>query len=124
MNEELIAITKEVIARATHYDVPYVKQAYADKLFIMNVDDDGSVVTMTKEQLVGFQQQSKDANLPPLSDKTEFHYAVADGNMGVVAITRELDVNGRHSRRFLTLIYEYLDGRWQIVKETSISRAK
>lgn len=124
MNEELIAITREVIAHAVRFDVPYVKQAYADKLFIMNVDDQGVAATMTKEQLVGFQQQSKDAGIPPLSDYTEFHYAVADGNMGVVAITRELDVNGRHSRRFLTLIYEYLDGRWQIVKETSISRAK
>ena len=80
-SEQLIELTKSLIDHATHFDLPYVKEVYADKLFIVNV-----------------------------------------GENGVVVITRELEFNGKLSRRFLTLIWEYLSGRWQVVKESSVVR--
>jgi len=120
--EQLIELTRELIYEATHFNVPYVNQIYADKLLIVKVDEHGAVDTMNKEQLVGFVQGNRDANVAPLSTKTEFHYAVCDGNMGMVVITRDLELNGISGRKFFTLIWEYLSGRWQVVKESSVVR--
>jgi len=122
-SEQLIELTKSLIYHATHFDLPYVKEVYADKLFIVNVGENGVVDTMNKEQLMAFIQQNKDSNTEPFSTKTEYHYAVRDENMGMVVITRELEFNGKLSRRFLTLIWEYLSGRWQVVKESSVVRS-
>ena len=121
-SEQLIELTKSLIDHATHFDLPYVKEVYADKLFIVNVGENGVVDTMNKEQLMAFIKQNKDSNTEPFSTKTEYHYAVPDENMGMVVITRELEFNGKLSRRFLTLIWEYLSGRWQVVKESSVVR--
>jgi len=121
-SQELIELTKDLIYHATHFDVPYVKEVYADKFLIVNVDKEGAVETMNKEQLVGFVEGNKHANIAPLSTRTEYHYAVCDGNMGMVVITRELELNGKPSRKFLTVIWEYLSGKWQVVKESSIVR--
>ncbi|MBS1659647.1 MAG: hypothetical protein JST68_01210 [Bacteroidetes bacterium] len=121
-SEQLIELTKQLIYHATHFDLPYVKETYADKLLVINVDENGAVDTMNKEQLVAFVQQNKDTNAKPFSTKTEYHYAVCDENMGMIVITRELEFNGKPSRKFFTIIWEYLAGRWQIVKESSIVR--
>jgi len=121
-SDQLIELTKDLIYHATHFDLPYVKEAYADKLLVVNVDEKGGVNTMDKGQLVAFIQQNKDSNAEPFSTKTEFHYAVCDENMGMVVMTRELEMNGKWSRRFFTVIWEYLSGRWQIAKETSVVR--
>lgn len=121
-SKELIELTEALIYHATHFDLPYVREVYADKLFIVNVGENGVADTMNKEQLMAFIQQNKDSNAEPFSTKTEYHYAVRDENMGMVVITRELEFNGKLSRRFLTLIWEYLSGRWQVVKESSIVR--
>ena len=119
---ELIELTKDLIYHATHFDVQYVKEVYADKLLIVKVDEDGAVDTMNKEQLVAFIQGNKDADTEPLSTKTEYHYAVCDDNMGMVVITRELVFDGKLNRKFFTVIWEYLAGRWQVVKESSVVR--
>jgi hypothetical protein len=121
-SEQLIALTKELIYEATHFNVPYVKQIYADKLLIVKVDENGGVDTMNKEQLVGFVQGNHDANATPFSTKTEFHYAVCDGNLGMVVITRDLELKENPGRKFFTLIWEYLDERWQVVKESYVVR--
>lgn len=121
-SQELIELTKDLIYHATHFDVPYVKEIYADKFLIVNVDKENGIETMNKEQLVAFVQGNKNANIEPLSTKTEFHYAVCDENMGMVVITRELELNGQSSRKFLTVFWENLSGRWQVVKESSIVR--
>lgn len=121
-SEQLIELTKELIYEATHFNVPYVKQIYADNLLIVKVDGNGVVDTMNKEQLVGFVQANSDANAAPFSTKAEFHYAVCDGNMGMVVMTRDLELNGRPDPKFFTLIWEYSSGRWQVVKESSIAR--
>ena len=123
-SEELIKLTQDLIYHATHFDLPYVQDVYADKLLVINVDEKSAVETMNKQQLVSFIQQNRDSKAAPFSTKTEFHYAVQDGNMAMVVITRELELNGQLSRRFLTLIWEYLSGRWQVVKESSIARKK
>ncbi len=81
--EQLIELTKELIYEATHFNVPFVKQVYADNLLIVKVDENGQVDTMNKEQLVSFVQGNKDSNAEPFSTKTEYHYAVCDGNMGM-----------------------------------------
>jgi hypothetical protein len=121
-SEQLIELTKELIYRATHFDIPYVKDVYADKLLIVKVDEDGLADTMNKEQLVDFIQENKDSNAEPFSTKTEYHYAVCDENMGMVVITRELEFEGKLNRKFFTVIWEYLSGRWQVVKESSVVR--
>jgi len=121
-SEQLIELTKELIYHATHFDLPYVKEAYADKLLVVNLDEKGVVDTMNKEQLVAFIQQNVDSNIKPFSTKTEFHYAVCDESMGMVVMTRELEFNGKWSRKFFTVIWEYLSGRWQIAKESSVVR--
>jgi hypothetical protein len=122
-SQELIELTKDLIYHATHFDVPYVKEIYADKFLIVNVNKESGVETMNKEQLVAFVQGNKHANIEPLSTKTEFHYAVCDENMGMVVITRELELDGQLNRKFLTVFWEYLSGRWQVVKESSIVRS-
>ena len=121
-SEQLIELTKDLIYHATHFDVPYVKEVYADNLLIIKVDEEGAVDTMNKEQLVAFVQGNKDSNAEPFSTQTEYHYAVCDGNMGMVVITRELEFEGKLNRKFFTLIWEYLSGRWQVVKESSVVR--
>jgi hypothetical protein len=121
-SEQLIGLTKDLIYHATHFDLPYVKEAYADKLLVVNLDEKGVVDTMNKEQLVAFIQQNVDSNIKPFSTKTEFHYAVCDESMGMVVMTRELEFNGKWSRKFFTVIWEYLSGRWQIAKESSVVR--
>jgi len=118
-SEQLIELTKDLIYHATHFDVQYVKDFYADKLLIVKVDEKGGVDTMNKEQLVAFIQGNKDANTEPFSSKTEYHYAVGDDNMGMVVITRELVFDGKLNRKFFTVIWEYLEGRWQVIKESS-----
>lgn len=121
-SQELIELTKDLIYHATHFDVPYVKDVYADKFLIVNVDKEDVVDTMNKEQLVAFIQKNKDSNTEPFSTKTEYHHAVCDENMGMVVITRELELNGKMNRKLLTVIWEYLSGRWQVVKESSVVR--
>ncbi|MGF7039845.1 hypothetical protein [Mucilaginibacter lappiensis] len=121
-SEQLIELTKDLIYHATHFDVPYVKDAYADKLLIVKVDEAGVVDTMNKEQLVNFIQENKDSNAEPISSKTEYHYAVCEENIGMVVITRELEFNGKLDKKFFTLIWEYLSGRWQVIKESAIVR--
>jgi hypothetical protein len=121
-SEHLIELTIDLIYHATHFDVPYVKDTYADKLLIVKVDENGLVDTMNKEQLVNFIQENKDSNTEPFSTKTEYHYAVCEENMGMVVITRELEFDGKLNRKFFTVIWEYLSGRWQVVKESSVVR--
>src|SRR4051794_13783396 len=121
-SQELIELTKDLIYHATHFDVPYVKDVYADKFLIVNVDQEGVADTMNKEQLVAFVQGNKDSNAEPFSTKTEYHYAVCDEKLGMVVITRELELNGKLNKKFLTVIWEYLSGRWQVVKESSVLR--
>lgn len=121
-SEQLIELTKELIYEATHFNVPYVKQIYADNLLIVKVDKNGVVDTMNKEQLVGFVQGNKDSNTPPLSTKAEFHYAVCDERMGMVILTRDLEQDGPSGRKYITLIWEYLSGRWQVAKESFVPR--
>jgi len=121
-SQELIELTKELIYHATHFDVPYVKEAYADNFLIVNVDKENGINTMNKEQLVAFVQGNKDANAAPFSTKTEFHYAVCEGNTGMVVITRDLELDGKPNRKFLTVFWENISGKWQIVKESSIVR--
>jgi hypothetical protein len=122
-SEQLIELTKQLIYEATHFNVPYVKEVYADKLLIVKVDENGTVDTMNKEQLVNFVQGNHDANTKPFSTKTEFHYAVCDGNMGMVVITRDLELKENPGRKFFTLIWEYEAGKWQVVKESSVVRS-
>jgi hypothetical protein len=121
-SEQLIELTKELIYNATHFNVPYVEQIYSDKLLIVKVDENGAVDTMNKEQLMSFVRGNKEANMEPLSTKTEYHYAVSDGNMGMVVITRELVFDGKLNRKFFTVIWEYLSERWQVVIESSVVR--
>ena len=121
-SEQLIELTKELIYEATHFNVPRVKQLYSDKLQIVKVDENGSVDTMNKEQLVSFVKGNSDSNTAPFSTKTEFHYAVCDGNMGMVVITRDLELPGS-GRKFFTLIWENISGSWQVVKESSVPRS-
>ncbi|MGK6341578.1 hypothetical protein ACMGDK_05025 [Chryseobacterium sp. DT-3] len=91
-SKKLIELTKQLIYEATHFNVPYVKQIYADNLLIVKVDRNGVVDTMNKEKLVGFVQGNSDAKATPFSTKAEFHYAVCDGNMGMVVMTRDLEI--------------------------------
>jgi len=121
-SQELIELTKDLIYHATHFDVPYVKEIYADKFLIANVDKEGGVETLNKEQLVAFVQGNKNSNAAPFSTKTEYHYAVCEKDMGMVVITRELEMNGQLNRKFLTVFWENLSGKWQVVKESSIVR--
>jgi hypothetical protein len=121
-SDQLIELTRELIYNATHFNVPYVEQIYSDKLLIVKVDENGAVDTMNKEQLMSFVQGNKETNMEPLSTKTEYHYAVSDGNMGIVVITRELVFDGKLNRKFFTVIWEYLSGKWQVVKESSVVR--
>ena len=121
-SEQLVELTTDLIYHATHFDLPYVKEAYAETLLVINVDENGVVDTMNKQQLVNFIQQNKEANTEPFSTKTQFHYATGDENLGMVVMTRELEVNGKWSRKFFTVIWQYLSGRWQIIKESSVVR--
>lgn len=117
-SENLIKLTRELIYEATHFNVPYVKQVYAENLLIVKVEKNGTVDTMNKEQLVGFVQSNSDAKVTPFSTKAEIHYAVCDGNMGMVVMTRDLELNGKSDPKFFTLIWEYSSERWQVVKES------
>lgn len=122
-SEQLIELTRDLIYHATHFDVPYVKEVYADNLLIVKVDEEGGVDTMNKEQLVAFIQANKDSNAEPFSTKTDYHYATVDGNMGVAVITRELTFEGKLNRKFFTVIWQFQSGRWQVVKESSVVRS-
>jgi len=121
-SQQLIELTQELIYHATHFDLPYVQETYAEKFLMVSVDENGAVDTMNKQQLVAFIQQNRDANTPPFSTKTEFHYAEGGGNMGLVIMTRELEMNGKWSRKFFTVIWENISGKWQIAKESSVVR--
>ena len=114
-------MTKELIFQVTHFNVPYIKQVYANNLLIVKVEKNGVVETMNKEQLVGFVQSNSDAKATPFSTKATFHYAVCDGNMGMVEMTRDLELNGTSDPKFFTLIWEYSSGKWQVVKESFLA---
>ena len=120
--EQLIELTKELIDRATHFDLAYVQKAYADNLLIVKVDEHGAVDTMNKEQLVSFIKENHDAKAEPISSTTEYHYAVCEEKMGMVVITRELIFDGKLNKKYFTVIWEFIDDRWQIVKESAVVR--
>src|ERR1700754_304833 len=121
-SEQLIELTKELIDRATHFDLSFVRDAYADKLLIVKVDERGVVDTMNKQQLVSFIKENQDANAAPIASTTEYHYAVCEEDMGMVVITRELVFDGKLNRKYFTVFWEFLAGRWQIVKESAVPR--
>ncbi|UMQ41295.1 hypothetical protein MKS83_18125 [Chryseobacterium sp. Y16C] len=119
-SKKLIELTKQLIYEATHFNVPYVQQIYSDNLLIVKVSKDGTVDTMNKEQLVSFVKGNNDAKATPFSTKAEFHYAVCEGNMGMVVMTRDLELNGNSAPKFFTLIWEYSSERWQVAKESYV----
>ncbi|WP_172278129.1 hypothetical protein [Chryseobacterium sp. LAM-KRS1] len=119
-SKELIELTKQLIDEATHFNVPYVQQIYADNLLIVKVDKNGTVDTMNKEQLVSFVKGNNDAKATPFSTKAEFHYAVCDGDIGMVVMTRDLELNGKSDPKFFTLIWKYSSEGWQVFKESYV----
>jgi hypothetical protein len=123
MNEvQLIELTKEFIQNATNYNMPYLEKIYADKLLIVMVDENDTVNTINKEQLIAFFQNRKDTNLAPLSGKSEFLYAVCDEKSGMVVVNREMSFNERPEKMFFTLVWEKTEIGWQVVKESSLSK--
>jgi len=120
-SEQLIELTKELIYEATHFHVAYVEQIYADKLLIVKVDRTGKVETTNKAELVSFVKGNKDAGTAPFSTKADFHYALIDGNIGMVVMTRDLELNGKSAPKFFTMIWEYYQDRWQVAKESYLA---
>lgn len=120
-SEQLIELTKELIYQATHFNVAYVEQIYADKLLIVKVDRTGKTEITNKAELVSFVKGNKDAGTAPFSTKADFHYALIDGNMGMVVMTRDLELEGKSAPKFFTMIWEYYQDRWQVAKESYLA---
>lgn len=120
-SEQLIELTKELIFEATHHNLDYVKEIYADNLLIIKVDKSGSVETTTKEELVSFVKANHKANAAPFSTKADFHHAVVDGDMGILVMTRDLELNGKSAPKFFTMVWENIHGSWKVVKESYLA---
>lgn len=118
-NEQLIALTKEFIHEATHYNIDYVEKIYSDKLMIVMVDENDNVNTMDKRQTVDYFQGRLDANAEPLSEKSNFLHVMCDENSGMVVVSREMTFNARPEKMLFTLIWEKTEIGWQVVKESS-----
>jgi hypothetical protein len=120
-SEQLIELTKELIYQATHFNVAYVEQIYADNLLIVKVDKAGKTETTNKAELVSFVTGNRDAATAPFSTKADFHHALIDGNMGMVVMTRDLELNGKSAPKFFTMVWENIQGKWQVVKESYLA---
>ena len=120
-SEKLIELTKELIYEATHFNVAYVEQIYADNLLIVKVDKAGAVDTTNKAQLVSFVKGNMEAKTVPFSTKAEFHHAAVDGNMGIVVMTRDLELDGKSAPKFFTMVWGNTSGKWQVVKESYLA---
>jgi hypothetical protein len=117
--DELIALTKEFIHNATHYNMDYIRKIYSDKIIIVMIDENDNVSTLNKEQLITFFQKRLDDKSAPLSEKSNFLYADGDDNSAMVIVSREMAFNSRLEKMLFTLIWEKTNTGWQVVKESS-----
>jgi len=120
-SEQLISLTKELIFQATHFNVEYVEQIYADNLLIVKVDNTGHTEVTTKAELVAFVKGNRDARTTPFSTKADFHYALVDGDMGMVVMTRDLELNEKPAPKFFTMFWANNNGKWQVAKESYLA---
>ncbi|MEH6680272.1 MAG: hypothetical protein V7724_06965 [Sediminicola sp.] len=118
-NEHFIELTKEHIHQATHHNIGYLQKMYSDKLMIVMVDENDQVNTMNKEQTIAFFQDRLDSGIEPLSEKSKFLFSDGDDSSAMVIVSREMKFNGRLEKMLFTLIWEYNENGWQVVKEST-----
>jgi len=117
--EQLIALTKEFIHEATHYNMEYLDRIYSKDLTIVMVDENDQVNTMDKEQTLGYFQERLDNDAPPLSEESDFLYAGGDDRLAMVLVRRTMQFNARLEKMLFTLFWQKTDIGWQVVKESS-----
>ncbi|MGS2738929.1 hypothetical protein [Sinomicrobium sp. M5D2P17] len=116
--EELIALTKEHIHEATHYNVDFLKKVYSDNVMYVMVNEKDQVSTMSKSDLITYFTSRRDQGLAPLGEDSDFLYANADDHTAMVIVNREMEFNNRPEKMFFTLIWEKTASGWKIAKES------
>ena len=61
IDETMKALTEELIARGTSYDIDFLRQVYADDLKFVRILPDNTVQTLSKQDNIDFFQALKDS---------------------------------------------------------------
>jgi len=67
IDETMKALTEELIARGTSYDIDFLKRVYADDLKFVRILPDNTVQILSKQDNIDFFQTLKDSGAAPLN---------------------------------------------------------
>ena len=96
IDETMKALTEELIARGTSYDIDFLRRVYADDLKFVRILPDNTVQILSKQDNLGFFQALKDSG---------------------AALKRRMSQGAQEQDFLFTITWKKRGGNWQIVQE-------
>ena len=117
IDETMKALTEELIARGTSYDIDFLRQVYADDLKFVRILPDNTVQTLSKQDNIDFFQALKDSGAAPLNTAHTILFAYSDGETGTIVLKRRMSQGAQEQDFLFTITWKKRGGNWQIVQE-------
>ena len=100
IDETMKALTEELIARGTSYDIDFLRRVYADDLKFVRILPDNTVQILSKQDNLEFFQALKDNGAAPLNTAHTILFADSDGETGTIVLKRRMS-QGAQEQDFL-----------------------
>jgi ketosteroid isomerase-like protein len=114
---EVKQTVENLINIATSYDIDSLANIYHDQLKVTMVDHLGNVNFASKDDFIQVFKAKKAVGDPPMNTWAEWHHIEADGDKGLVVLSRKNNLNGADMKLFLSLDLVYETERWQVIRE-------
>lgn len=120
--EALRARVEELMQAGTSADLAKLDTIYHEDIVMMDLSDEGQLLTLEKEGFMGLLEQTFKDEEPGAHMWAKFHRVHVDGEKGHVLISRKIPVGGPERMIDLSIDWVYEDGRWQVIREVNYSR--
>lgn len=117
IDETMKALTEELIARGTSYDIDFLRRVYADDLKFVRILPDNTVQILSKQDNIGFFQALKDNGAAPLNTAHTILFADSDGETGTIVLKRRMSQGAQEQDFLFTITWKKRSENWQIVQE-------
>ena len=117
IDETMKALTEELIARGTSYDIDFLRRVYADDLKFVRILPDNTVQILSKQDNIDFFQALKDSGAAPLNTARTILFADSDGETGTIVLKRRMSQGAQEQDFLFTITWKKRSENWQIVQE-------
>ena len=117
IDETMKALTEELIARGTSYDIDFLRRVYADDLKFVRILPDNTVQILSKQDNLEFFQALKDSGAAPLNTAYTILFADSDGETGTIVLKRRMSQGAQEQDFLFTITWKKRSDNWQIVQE-------